>query len=538
MSMQPSLQFKIASEESEFEQIFRLNYITFVEEIPQHRPNPERRLVDRFHHENTYMIALEDGRLIGMLAARDKRPFSLDEKLGNIDSYLPPGRNAFEIRLLSVDPKHRSGAVLQGLLKLVVGYGKARHYNLAIISGTVKQSRLYRHLGFVPFGPLVGSPEAPYQPMYLTLESFESTAPSWVNVPADRGREKTTLYFLTGPVSTRPEIQSAMGAPPVSHRSDQFRENFESIRRRLCKLVKARNVQILLGSGTLANDAIAAQLALDSSRGIILSNGEFGTRLFDHARRAGLAFEQVEIEWGAAFERDKVQQAVDRAAPAWMWAAACETSTGVLNDLGMLQDICSGHGVNLCLDCVSAIGTLPMDVSGVYFASCVSGKGLGAFPGLSMVFYNHDLAIQPSRLPRYLDLGYYETQGGIPFTHSSNLLASLSAALKRYDSEQPFAEIAELSNWLRLRLRDLEYRILAPDAHASPAVVTLALPGDLNSNVVGDSLRAHGLLVGYQSEYLRQRNWIQICLMGHCSREHLALLLKELQHVAIKVPIH
>jgi aspartate aminotransferase-like enzyme len=538
MSTEPPLRFKIASEKSEFEQIFRLNYLTFVEEIPQHPPNPERRLVDRFHHENTYMIALEGDRLIGMLAARDKRPFSLDEKLGNIDCYLPPGRKSFEIRLLSIDPKHRTGVVLQGLLKLVVGYGKARNYNLAVISGTVKQSRLYRHLGFAPFGPLIGTPEASYQPMYLTLESFESTAPSYVNVPADGRCEKGTLFFLTGPVSTRPEIQSAMGAPPVSHRSDQFREQFESIRQRLCKLVKARSVQILLGSGTLANDAIAAQLALDSAHGIILSNGEFGTRLFDHARRAGLAFDQVEVEWGSAFEQDKVHQAIDRFAPGWMWATACETSTGVLNDLEMLQDLCRSHGIKLCLDCISAIGTTPTDMSGIYLASCVSGKGLGAFPGLSMVFYNHALTIQPSRLPRYLDLGYYEAQGGIPFTHSSNLLASLSAALERYNSEQPFAEIAELSHWLRLRLRDLGYRILAPDEHASPAVVTLALPDNLHSKEVGDSLHAHGFLVGYQSDYLRQRNWIQICLMGHCSHAHLELLLQELQDVASKTPIH
>ncbi len=43
MSAEQNLRFKIASGESEFEQIFRLNYKTFVEEIPQHPPNPETR---------------------------------------------------------------------------------------------------------------------------------------------------------------------------------------------------------------------------------------------------------------------------------------------------------------------------------------------------------------------------------------------------------------------------------------------------------------------------------------------------------------
>ena len=62
------LVFKVASEDWEFEQIHRLNYRTFVEEIPQHASNPEGRLVDRFHAENTYIICLQGRRLVGMLA--------------------------------------------------------------------------------------------------------------------------------------------------------------------------------------------------------------------------------------------------------------------------------------------------------------------------------------------------------------------------------------------------------------------------------------------------------------------------------------
>jgi hypothetical protein len=49
MSADSCLVFKVASEDSEFEQIHRLNYRTFVEEIPQHGPNPDCTLVDRFN---------------------------------------------------------------------------------------------------------------------------------------------------------------------------------------------------------------------------------------------------------------------------------------------------------------------------------------------------------------------------------------------------------------------------------------------------------------------------------------------------------
>ena len=48
-----------------------------------------------------------------------------------------------------------------------------RGYEFAIISGTVLQERFYRRLGFVPFGPRVGTPGALYQPMYRELDTLE-----------------------------------------------------------------------------------------------------------------------------------------------------------------------------------------------------------------------------------------------------------------------------------------------------------------------------------------------------------------------------
>ena len=100
--MTESFKFKIAKHDWEFEQIHELNYATFVEEIPQHEANQEKKLVDRFHEENTYVICLNGNKLAGMIAIRSKRPFSLDEKLDELDSFLPPARSICEIRLLAV----------------------------------------------------------------------------------------------------------------------------------------------------------------------------------------------------------------------------------------------------------------------------------------------------------------------------------------------------------------------------------------------------------------------------------------------------
>jgi aspartate aminotransferase-like enzyme len=127
-------------------------------------------------------------------------------------------------------------------------------------------------------------------------------------------------------------------------------------------------------------------------------------------------------------------------------------------------------------------------------------------------------------LPRYLDLGYYAANQGVPFTTSSNLLYALQTALKRIDWPEKYAQIAEVGAWLRGKLRELGLQIVAPDAHAAPAVVTIALPPEIPSQAIGAKLKEAGYLLSYNSGYLLQRNWIQVCIMGEWSREHLETL--------------
>src|SRR5437867_9830958 len=338
MSARPPLVFKFADEDWEFEQIHRLNYKTFVEEIRQHEASPAQRLVDKFHSENTYLICLCGRKLAGMLAVRGSRPFSLDQKLDHLDSYLPTGRKICEIRLLAVERKFRGAQVLQGILALLWQHGVEKGYDLAIISGTTRQFKLYQHLGFIPFGPAVGTGEAQFQPMYVTLETFEATAREFLRSSPSRAFQPSAVNFLPGPVTVRREVRRAFEQAPESHRADLFRKDFQAAKKILCELVRAEKVELFLGSGTLANDVIAGQLSLISGRGLVLSNGEFGQRLLDHAERSGLQFDAVEFPWGDAIDLKKVRLMLERSpVPAWLWCAHCETSTGVLNDLGRLK---------------------------------------------------------------------------------------------------------------------------------------------------------------------------------------------------------
>ena len=328
--------------------------------------------------------------------------------------------------------------------------------------------------------------------------------------------------FLTGPVALRPEVRAEFSAPPVSHRSPAFLELMRRTRTSLNHLVNSSHVVLMIGSGTLANDAVAAQLSNDGP-GLVLSNGEFGDRLIDHARRWNLNFVCEQQPWGQAFDWNQVRKIAERCQPRWIWAVLTETSTGVANPLSELRALGQQVGADICLDAVSAIGLMPVDLTGVRFATAVSGKALAAYPGLAAVFHDGRLA-SSARIPRYLDLAGYEAADNVPFTHSSNLLAALARSLTITRWPKKLVVIRQKSHTLRAALRRHGLPPLARDEDAAPGIITLAIPAEARATAVALALAEQGIEIAWQSRYLLERNWLQIALMGELDETALRQL--------------
>ncbi|WP_203333713.1 aminotransferase class V-fold PLP-dependent enzyme [Planococcus beigongshangi] len=505
---QRKLTYRIASEPDEMNQIHQLNYETFVEEIPQHQQNQDRRLVDKFDQENIYIIAKDGEEVVGMIALRITRPFSLDQKLDDLDRYLPEGAKPCEVRLLSVKKSYRRTLVFYQLVNELVSYCLAADFDLALISGTDRQIKLYKRIGFEPFGDMVGTEGAMFQPMYLTKAKFETTSIAFSKMMQRKSPAKP-LNFLPGPVAIHREVEAAFGQPAISHRSEAFIEEMKTVRHKLCTLVNAEHAGIAVGTGTMANDLVAAQIRKLPGKGLILANGEFGYRLIDHATRFDLPFETLAKSWNDPISIQEVEHLLklDRDIT-WLWTVHCETSTGALYDLDSLKALTKSHGVKLCVDACSSVGIVPVDLKGVHLASNVSGKGLGAYPGLAVVFHQEPVWPDTS-IPRYLDLGQYAVADSIPYTHSSNLVAALHTALNRIDLDTR----QQTGHAAREMLGNAGFTVLGDNSY-SPGILTIPLPALISSDEIGTQLKEEGIIVSYESDYLLERNWIQFALMG------------------------
>ncbi len=524
-----NLNVKIADQPWELDEICRMNHQTFSEEFPQHEKNSSGYLVDKFHSENQYIICLDDSEIAGMVALRDTRPFSLDFKLNNIDDYLPPYNSLCEIRLLIVKPKYRNSRVFFYLFNGLFEQLIKKQYDLALISGILSQQKLYRSLGFVPFGPLVGEP-VKFQPMYSTPEFFFRSR-HYLN---ESRQSDHIVNTLPGPVNIKKNIADEFKKFPESHRCEHFLKNYNEICDTLCHLVNAQKVQIFTGSATLANEVILAHISALSLKGLIVSNGEFGDRIIHQAHCQKLIFEEYRVALGEELNAGFIGQLLITSEIKWLFVVHCETSSGVVNDIQNLINTCERLNILVMLDCVSTFGIIPLDLSKVYMASASSGKAIGSYSGLSMIFFNELQKIPENVIPVYLDIWYYLNKNGIPFTLNSNALNALGVAAKMADVNARYKTVTEKSSWLRTQITRLKINLINPgNSTLHPAIITIRLPESVKSSTFGKLLEQKNILISYNSDYLVKQNLVQLCLFSDLNDKDLNSLLEVLETIKI-----
>jgi aspartate aminotransferase-like enzyme len=547
--------FKHAETDEEFEQIHALNFRTFVNEIPQH-PNPGNNghLVDKFHHKNAYIITVQDRRVIGMVCTHDQPPFSVADRLCDPGILHQPGMRPFEVRLLAIEPDKRNSTVFFGMMWALYDFAERQGYTHMFISGIQKRVPMYKRLGFEVLGPAVPSGGAMFVPMVMTIgklppdmvrlkQQWETHMDrdsnlEWVrHDPAAIPKPGREVCLLPGPVTVAPSVHHAFRQPPIYHRGPEFINLFRKVRQTLGDMVGGRDVALFNGSGTLANEAVAACLAADPQpgRGLLLVNGEFGTRLARQATRFGLTPRLLAWPWGQPWDLNEVAAALaDEPPGSWVWGVHLESSTGVLNDLDGLVHLAQARGIRVCADCISSLGAVRLNLKDVYLATGATGKSLGSYAGLAIVFANAPQMDQldMSRVPSYFDIPAVLRSEGPRYTFPSPTVCALDAALAEYSTPAKarlrYDHYAAMGAEVREQLRNLDLVPIAAEDRACPVVTTFAPPGNDTSAGFVSRCGSWGFAIGGQSQYLAERRLVQIATMGAVKRQDCMLLFERL----------
>ena len=160
----------------DYEAIRRLNHRTFAEELGQHGTHPSGLLEDRFESRARYFLALEGDHVAGMICAMHDRPFSVESRLPDLsvlDAWPAP---RVEIRLLALEPEHRNGLVMAGLIGCMMKAVSAAGARTMLISGISTRLAMYERMGFAALGPPVVSGQASYVPMAARVDLLPENA--------------------------------------------------------------------------------------------------------------------------------------------------------------------------------------------------------------------------------------------------------------------------------------------------------------------------------------------------------------------------
>lgn len=328
--------------------------------------------------------------------------------------------------------------------------------------------------------------------------------------------EKEHINFMPGPVNLHPDTKKIYHDTFLSHRSAKFYNDITVFRSELCQFVKADAVALLVGSGSMANEVVAQYLKQLGGKGLILVNGEFGKRLTEQATHIELDFDRHVLELGQAFDYSHIDRMLATNNYSWVWFVHCETSSGILNDLDAIKNSAKKHSVKVAVDCISTIGNIEVDLSGVFLAAGTSGKGLASYPGIAMVYFNTEVISMPtSCIPKYMNLKHHSDTNWVPYTISTNAFYALWHSFKNVSSPAHRKNISDLGNYIYDELSTLGFSFLGSRNNMMSGIVSIICPPEINSYDLGVELEKNHFYVNYGGAYLRNANYFQICVMGH-----------------------
>ncbi|KVK96238.1 2-aminoethylphosphonate aminotransferase [Burkholderia ubonensis] len=326
------------------------------------------------------------------------------------------------------------------------------------------------------------------------------------------------LLLNPGPVTLTERVRRSLLQPDLCHRESEFFDLQDEARARLVAaygLDPAEWAAVLMtGSGTAAVESMIAALVPQGGKLLVIENGVYGERIAQIATQYAIAHEVLKHEWMQAPDLAQIAARLDAGGFSHVAVIHHETTTGRLNDLGAIADVCRARGVKLLVDGVSSFGAEAIDFAGgdIDAVAATANKCLHGVPGAAFVIVRRSALAQAASRTYYLDLGRLaklQDQRNTPFTPSVHAYYALVEALREFD---------EAGGW---RARHARYKALADQAQAGLAArgMPLVLPEGASSVV----LRAYRLPQGVTYEQLhdglKARGFVIYAGQGGLSKE-------------------
>ena len=266
----------------------------------------------------------------------------------------------------------------------------------------------------------------------------------------------------------------------------------------------ANPVLLFASSGSGAMESAVANLVRPGEPALVASCGKFGERWAELCDAYGAQTIHWETEWGQRVDPAELDRrlADTGGGVEVVFTTLSETSTGVVNPVRELAEVCRRHGALIAVDAVSGLGAvpLPQDEWGVDVVVAGSQKALMAPPGLGFASPSAAALERAAAAPGrryYFDWartadGQRKDPPDSPFTPAVGLVQALDVALGMIAGEgldAVFERHRLLGRATREAARALDLELLGGGDENANVVTAIKLPEAIDGAAVPKLMR-------------------------------------------------
>ncbi|AHE49278.1 2-aminoethylphosphonate--pyruvate transaminase [Aeromonas hydrophila 4AK4] len=304
------------------------------------------------------------------------------------------------------------------------------------------------------------------------------------------------LLLTPGPLSTTATVRAAMLQDSCTWDADYNLGVVEPIRRELVRLATGPEYEsdysavLLQGSGSYVVESVLGSAIGADECLLIINNGAYGARMGEMARCLGLRHHELDCGETTRPEPAAIDAMLVRHPEITHLAMVhCETTTGMLNPLEEVAELCQRRGIRLIVDAMSSFGGIPIDMGrlGIEFLISSANKCIQGVPGFGFVIARRAALTACAGRARSVSLDLHaqwqtmEQQGGKwRFTSPTHTVLAFAQALRELEEEGGIAarhqRYSENQRILVAGMAELGFAPLLPEQWQSPIITAFYSP--------------------------------------------------------------
>ena len=349
------------------------------------------------------------------------------------------------------------------------------------------------------------------------------------------------ILLNPGPATTSQRVKDAQVVSDICPREKEFGQVMHSICDGILKIGKGQDthrVALFGASGTGAMEACMVSAIGKDDHVLIITNGAYGIRIKAICDNYGIANTAM-YSFGDYPEPERIREKLNEGNYTHLAIIHHETSTGMMNPLEEVAQICKETHTKLIVDAMSSFGAYPIDLAalGIDYLFSSSNKCIHGMAGLSFVIFHKDRTEELKANGRGFYFDVYkqwenlQQKDQLRFTPPVQTSYAFLEAIKEHEEEGLENRWKRYqANWQKLYdgFTALGFRPFLPLEQESKILLALMLdkPG-LDFNHFHDYLYAHGITI--YPGVIPESKTFRVAVIGDLYEEDMDYVMEKVQ---------